>query len=113
MVTRPKGLEHEKDCAGKGQKHIQKTYPSFRQSQCDFDFDREAGLNTSTMSLRVVRDDKKRSLNSETVNYGRESQGTQTRERLRWQGPAAYVKHRPVLSSERAPYKINTITVKR
>jgi hypothetical protein len=28
---------------------------------------------------------------------------TRTRERLRWQGPAAYTKDRPVLSSERAP----------
>jgi hypothetical protein len=29
----------------------------------------------------------------------------QEKERLRWQGPAAYIKVRPVLSSERAPHK--------
>jgi hypothetical protein len=45
------------------------------------------------------------SLRSETVKYGRESQGTRTRERLRWQGPAPYTKDRPVVSSERAPHK--------
>jgi hypothetical protein len=38
---------------------------------------------------------------SETVKYGREYQGTRTRERLRCQGPASYTKDRPVLSSER------------
>jgi hypothetical protein len=42
----------------------------------------EAGSNTSTVTLRVVGGDEKESLNSETVKYGRESQGTQTRERL-------------------------------
>jgi hypothetical protein len=72
----------------------------------------EAGSNTSTVTLRVVRGDEKGSLKSETVKYGRESQGTQTRERLRWQGPAAYTKERPVLSSERAPQKNKTVTVK-
>jgi hypothetical protein len=45
----------------------------------------EAGSNTSTVTLRVVRDDKKGSLESETVKYGRESQGTRARERLRQQ----------------------------
>jgi hypothetical protein len=44
---------------------------------------------------------RKGSLKSETVNYGREYQATRTRERLRWQGPTAYTKDRPVLSSER------------
>jgi hypothetical protein len=32
----------------------------------------EAGLNTSTVALRVVGGDKKGSLESETVKYGRE-----------------------------------------
>jgi hypothetical protein len=31
MVASPKGLEPEKDCAGKDQQHIQKTDPSSRQ----------------------------------------------------------------------------------
>jgi hypothetical protein len=72
----------------------------------------EAGSNTSTVTLRVVRGDEKRSLKSETVKYGHEFQGTRTRERLRWQGPAAYTKDRSVLSSERAPHKNKTVTVK-
>jgi hypothetical protein len=45
------------------------------------------------------------SLKSETVKYGRDSQETRTRERLRWQGPAACTNDRPVLSSERALHK--------
>jgi hypothetical protein len=40
----------------------------------------EAGSNTSLVTLRVVGGDEKRSLKSETVKYGRESQGTRTRE---------------------------------
>jgi hypothetical protein len=72
----------------------------------------EAGSNTSTVTLRVVEGDEKRGLKPETVKYGRESQGTQTRERLPWQGPAAYTKDRPVLSSERAPHKSKPVTVK-
>jgi hypothetical protein len=52
----------------------------------------EAGSNTSTVTLRVVGGDEKGSLKSEIVKYGRESQGTRTRERLRWQGPAAYTR---------------------
>jgi hypothetical protein len=55
---------------------------------------------------------RRRSLKSETVKYGREYQGTWTRERLRWEDPAAYTKDRPVLSSERAPHKNKTVTVK-
>jgi hypothetical protein len=61
----------------------------------------EAGLNTSTVTLRVIGDDEKGSLKSEAVKYGRESQGTRTLGRLRWQGPAAYTKDRPVLSSQK------------
>jgi hypothetical protein len=55
----------------------------------------EAGSNTSTVTLRVVGGDEKGSLKSETVKYGSESQGTRTKERLRWQGPAAYIKTDP------------------
>jgi hypothetical protein len=72
----------------------------------------EAVSNTSSVTLRVVGGDEKGSLKSETVKYGRESQGTRTREKLRWQEPAAYTKDRPVLSSERAPQKNKTVTVK-
>jgi hypothetical protein len=35
------------------------------------------------------------------------------RERLRWQGPAAHTKDRPVLSSERASHGIKNVTVRR
>jgi hypothetical protein len=72
----------------------------------------EAGSNTATVTLRVVGGDEKGSLKSETVKYGRESQETLTRERLRWQEPVAYIKDRPVLTSERAPHKNKTVTVK-
>jgi hypothetical protein len=65
----------------------------------------EAGSNTSTVTLRVVEGDEKGSLKSETVKYGHESQRTWTRGRLRLRGKAAYIKDRPVLSSERAPHK--------
>jgi hypothetical protein len=51
----------------------------------------EAGSNTSTVTLRVVGVDEKGSLNSETVKDGPKYQGTRTKERLRWQGPAAYL----------------------
>jgi hypothetical protein len=40
----------------------------------------EAGLNTSTVTLRVVRGDEKGSLKFETVKYGHESHTTRTRE---------------------------------
>jgi hypothetical protein len=73
----------------------------------------EAGSSTSTVTLRVVRGYEMGSLKSETVKYGREYRGTRTQERLRWQGPAAYIKVRPGLSSERAPHKNKTVTVKR
>jgi hypothetical protein len=59
----------------------------------------EAGSNTSTVTLRVVGGDEKGSLKSETGKYDQESQGTRTREGLRWRGTAAYTKDRPVLSS--------------
>jgi hypothetical protein len=72
----------------------------------------EAGSNTSNVTLRVVGGDEKGSLKPETIKYGRESQGTRTRERLRWRGPAAYTKGRLVLLSERVPHNNNTLTVK-
>jgi hypothetical protein len=64
------------------------------------------------VTLRVVGGDGKGILKSETVEYGHESQGTRTRETLSWREPAAYAKDRPVLSSERAPPKNKTVTVK-
>jgi hypothetical protein len=72
----------------------------------------EAGSNTSTVTLRVVGGDEKGGLESETVKYDLEFQGTRTRQRPRWQGPAAYTKDRPVLSSERALHKNKTVSVK-
>jgi hypothetical protein len=71
-----------------------------------------AGSNTSTVTLRVVGGDENGSLKSETVKYGRKSQETRTRERLRWQGPAAHTKDRPILSSERAPHGNKNVTVR-
>jgi hypothetical protein len=79
---------------------------SVRSVQSDYKEDNWGqSSQTSTVALRVVVGDEKGSLKSETVKYGRESQGTQTRERLRSQEPAAYTKEKPVLSSERAPHK--------
>jgi hypothetical protein len=72
----------------------------------------EAGSITSTVALCFIGGNEKRSLVSETVKYGHESQGIRTREKLRWRGPAAYKKDRPVLASEKAPHKNKTVTVK-
>jgi IS5 family transposase len=72
----------------------------------------EAGSNTSTVTMRVVGGDERGSLKSETVKYGRKYKGTRTRERLRWQRPAAHTKDRPVLSSERAPHGNKNVTVR-
>jgi hypothetical protein len=72
----------------------------------------EVGSNTSTVTLRVVGGDENGRLKSETVKYGHESQGARIREKLRWRGPAAYTKDRPVLSSERVSHKNKTVTVK-
>jgi hypothetical protein len=45
----------------------------------------EAGLNASTVALRVVGGDEKGSLESETEKkYGHESHGTWTRKYLYW-----------------------------
>jgi hypothetical protein len=58
------------------------------------------------VTLRVVGGDEKGSLKFETVKYRRESQGTRTRVRLRWLGPAAYTKDRQrLLVREGAPQK--------
>jgi hypothetical protein len=57
----------------------------------------ESGLNTFTVNLRVVGGDEKKSLKSERVI------GTRTRERLRWQMPAAYTKDTRHLVREGAP----------
>jgi hypothetical protein len=72
----------------------------------------EVGSNTFTVTLRVVGGDEKGTLKSETVKYGREFQVIRTHERLRWQGPAAYTKDIPILSSDKAPHKNKTVTVK-
>jgi hypothetical protein len=56
----------------------------------------EAGTNTSTVTLRVVRGDEKRSLKTETV--------------LARSG--SITKDRPFLSLERAPPKKKTVTLK-
>jgi hypothetical protein len=50
-------------------------------------------------------------LKFETITFGHDSLGTRTRERLRFRGPAVTIKHRPVLSSERAPYNNNPATL--
>jgi hypothetical protein len=63
----------------------------------------EAGSNTSTVILRVVGGDEKGSLKSETAKYGREYQGTRTRERLA--RASSVYKNRPALSSEREHHK--------
>jgi hypothetical protein len=71
-----------------------------------------AGSNISTVTLRVVGGDEKGSLKSETVKYGHECEGTRTGERLRWRGPPAYTKERPVVYDERTSHKNKTVTVK-
>jgi hypothetical protein len=50
---------------------------------------------TDIVTLRAVGGDEKGSLETETVKYARESQGTRTQERLRWREPAAYTKADP------------------
>jgi hypothetical protein len=63
----------------------------------------EMGSNTSTVTLQVVGGDEKGSLEFETVKYGREFQGTLTREILHCLWPAAILNDRPILLSEKAP----------
>jgi hypothetical protein len=57
------------------------------------------------VTLGVVGGDERGSLKSETVKYGHESQGTRTRERLHWRGPAAYTKDTRPLVTEGPPEK--------
>jgi hypothetical protein len=71
----------------------------------------EAGSNTSTEILRAVGGDEKRSLKSETVEYGYESKGTRTQERLRWRLPAAYTRQTRPLLGENA-HKNRAVIVK-
>jgi hypothetical protein len=71
----------------------------------------KAGSNTSTVTLRVVGGDEKRSLESETVKYGQKFYRTRTRKWLRWRGPATIVNYRLVLSSERASHINKSATV--
>jgi hypothetical protein len=71
----------------------------------------EAGSNTSTVTLRVVRGDEKGSLKSETVKYGYESKGARTQERLRWRVPAAYTRQTRPLVREDA-HKNSAVIVK-
>jgi hypothetical protein len=86
--------------------------PSYKKGTRSVDTRVEAGSNTSIVTLRVVGGDEKGSLKSETVKYGHEFQATRTRERLCCRGPAADIHDRPVLSSESAPQKNKTVTVK-
>jgi hypothetical protein len=73
---------------------------------------RQTGRLTVGRNITLTLTWPKGSLKPEKVKYGHESQGTRTRERLRWRGPAAYTKDRPVLLSERAPQKNKTVTIK-
>jgi hypothetical protein len=72
----------------------------------------EAGSNTSTVTLRVVRSDEKESLKSERVKYGHESQGTRTRERLRWRGQHHIQKTDPSSRQRGRPTKTRPVSVK-
>jgi hypothetical protein len=65
----------------------------------------EAGSNTFTVTLQVVGGDEKGSLKSETVKYGRESQGTWTGERLLWQGHQHMQKTDPSSRQRGCPQK--------
>jgi hypothetical protein len=65
----------------------------------------EAGSNTSTVTLQVEGGEAKGSLESETVKYGRESQGTRTQESLHWQGPAPCTKADPSYRPRGRPTK--------
>jgi hypothetical protein len=65
----------------------------------------------STMTLRVIGGDEKGSLKSETVKYGHEYHRTRTRENA-LERASSICKNRSILSSERAPQKNKTVTVK-
>jgi hypothetical protein len=72
---------------------------------CEFSHISEAGSNTSTVTLRVVGGDEKGSLRSETVKYGREFQGTRTRERLVGKGQQHIQKTDPSSRQRGCPTK--------
>jgi hypothetical protein len=65
----------------------------------------ETGSNISTVALQVIGGEEKKSFISETVKYGRESQGTRTRERQGWQEPAACTKDIRPLVRDGVPQK--------
>jgi hypothetical protein len=67
----------------------------------------EAGSNTSTVALRVVGGDKKGSLESETVKYGRESRPTGLGTRMTVLARASSNRKRQTrpLVRENAPYQ--------
>jgi hypothetical protein len=69
-------------------------------------------LNLYINLLRNLGDEKG-SFKYETVKYGHENKGTRTQETLRWRGPVACTKNRPVISSERALHKSRTEIVKK
>jgi hypothetical protein len=65
----------------------------------------KAGSNTSTVTLRVVRGEEKRSLKSETVKYGHEYQVTRTRERIPGEGQQHIQKTDPFSRQRGRPQK--------
>jgi hypothetical protein len=67
----------------------------------------EAGLNKSTVNLRVVGGDEKENLKSVTVKYGYSDPRKTALARA-----SSIYKSRPVLSSEREPQGNKTLTVK-
>jgi hypothetical protein len=65
----------------------------------------------SPVTLRVVGGDEKGSLKSETVKYGRESQGTRTRENCSGKGQQHVQKTDPSSRQRGCRIKNKTITV--
>jgi hypothetical protein len=90
---------------------MESVHSAYKRSECS-DRVREAGSNTSTVTLRVVGGDENGSLKSEKVKYDCQYQESQDPRKTALARPAAYTKARPVLSSERAPHKSKTVTVK-
>jgi hypothetical protein len=63
----------------------------------------EAGSNTSTVTLRVVGGEEKGNLRSETVKYGRKSQGTRTKKDCAGKGQRHIKRQTRPLVREGAP----------
>jgi hypothetical protein len=63
----------------------------------------EAGSNTSTVTLRVVRGDKKGSLKSETVKYGRVPRESDQRKIALARASSIYKRQTPPLIREGFP----------